>query len=317
MVSFAAPHTRSVTHDVTNQPPPLAPYDAAADRALIEGLRREGAGWAEDDLIRAGPPRRQRRGAGLGRRGQPQRARAAHPRPVRQPGRRGRLPPELPQADGCRGRRGRLPGRPGRDGRAGAHVARAAGSHVWGHTDAGHGCPVSMTYAVVPALRHQPDLAAQYEPLLTSRIYDPGLRVPTDQAGSARRHGHDREAGRLGRSHQHHRGDARPPSQACSRLRGHKWFTLRADVRRVPGAGAGARRTVVLPGPAHPARRHAQHLPHPAAQGQARQPLERLVRARSSTARWPGSSAPRAAASDHHRDGQLHAAGLRASARRP
>ena len=54
MVSFAAPNTRSVTHDVTNQPPPLAPYDAAADRALIEGLRREGAGWAEDDLIRLG-----------------------------------------------------------------------------------------------------------------------------------------------------------------------------------------------------------------------------------------------------------------------
>lgn len=42
------------THDVTNQPPPLAPYDAAQDTALLEGLRREGAGWAEEDVRRLG-----------------------------------------------------------------------------------------------------------------------------------------------------------------------------------------------------------------------------------------------------------------------
>ena len=35
----------------------------------------------------------------------------------------------------------------------GAHVVRAAGFYVWSQTDAGHGCPVSMTYAAVPALR--------------------------------------------------------------------------------------------------------------------------------------------------------------------
>ena len=39
------------------------------------------------------------------------------------------------------------------DARPGAHVARAAGSYTWGQVEAGHGCPVSMTYAVVPALR--------------------------------------------------------------------------------------------------------------------------------------------------------------------
>ncbi len=46
--------TGSATHDVTNQPPPHAPYDAAADPAMLEGLRREGAGWAEEDLRRLG-----------------------------------------------------------------------------------------------------------------------------------------------------------------------------------------------------------------------------------------------------------------------
>ncbi len=42
------------THDVTNQPPPTAPYDASEDAALLEGLRREGAGWAEEGLRRLG-----------------------------------------------------------------------------------------------------------------------------------------------------------------------------------------------------------------------------------------------------------------------
>lgn len=40
-----------------------------------------------------------------------------------------------------------------------------------------------MTYAVVPALRHNPELAAVYEPLLTSRVYDPELAVPTTKPG--------------------------------------------------------------------------------------------------------------------------------------
>src|SRR5882757_4628490 len=42
------------THDVTNQAPPLAPYDASEDTALLEGLRREGADWAEKDVRRLG-----------------------------------------------------------------------------------------------------------------------------------------------------------------------------------------------------------------------------------------------------------------------
>src|SRR5215475_3528735 len=60
-------------------------------------------------------------------------------------------------------------GTPWRDG---GHLARAAKFYVWAQVEAGHGCPVSMTYAVVPALRHAPELAAQYEPLLASTSYD-------------------------------------------------------------------------------------------------------------------------------------------------
>ena len=41
------------------------------------------------------------------------------------------------------------------DGAAHAHVRRAAGFMAWSHTEPGHGCPISMTYAAVPALREQ------------------------------------------------------------------------------------------------------------------------------------------------------------------
>ena len=61
------------------------------------------------------------------------------------------------------------------DPRAGAHVARAAGFYLWNQAEAGHGCPISMTYAAVPALRHAPKLAALLEPKLAAREYDPVL----------------------------------------------------------------------------------------------------------------------------------------------
>ena len=47
---------RFTTHEVTNQPPPLAPYDAwATDLPLREGLQREGGGWAKNDVAAFGP----------------------------------------------------------------------------------------------------------------------------------------------------------------------------------------------------------------------------------------------------------------------
>src|SRR5918999_266577 len=57
----------------------------------------------------------------------------------------------------------------------GADVARAAGFVVWSQGEAGHGCPVSMTYSIVPALRAAapPDLADEWVPRLTARAYDP------------------------------------------------------------------------------------------------------------------------------------------------
>ncbi len=94
---------------------------------------------------------------------------------------------------------------PWADDRPGSHVVRAAKMSAW-NCEAGHVCPISMTYAVVPALRFNPELAAVYEPLLTSREYDPELKLADDETRHYRGHVDDRETGRLRRARRHHPG---------------------------------------------------------------------------------------------------------------
>jgi len=76
-----------------------------------------------------------------------------------------------------------LHGTPWQDSGPNNHLLRALKFYVWGQVEAGHGCPISMTYAIVPALRHAPELAAEFEPLLESTTYDFGLRPPLGKAG--------------------------------------------------------------------------------------------------------------------------------------
>ncbi len=64
------------------------------------------------------------------------------------------------------------------------HLKRAVGMYLISQNEAGHGCPISMTYAAVPSLRHNPALAAVYEPLLQAHSYAPEL-VPAARKGSA------------------------------------------------------------------------------------------------------------------------------------
>lgn len=66
---------------------------------------------------------------------------------------------------------------------ANAHLARAAGFVTWYQSEAGHGCPISMTYASVAALNVDPAVAADWVPGLTSSTYDFGLRAPQTKAG--------------------------------------------------------------------------------------------------------------------------------------
>ena len=65
-----------------------------------------------------------------------------------------------------------------------AHTARAALYMTAMQAEAGFCCPITMTFAVVPALRAQPELAAEWEPLVTATNYDPRL-IPAAEKGAA------------------------------------------------------------------------------------------------------------------------------------
>ncbi|MEX2290590.1 MAG: acyl-CoA dehydrogenase family protein [Mycobacteriales bacterium] len=221
MTTIGAPST-AATHEVTNQPPPLTGHDVAADPVLLAGLDREGSGWYLDDLHRlgrlAGSEQAQRWGDQANR----------HEPELRTHDRYGHRVDEvdfhpawhaLMDVAVSEG----LAGAPWADPQPGAHVARAAGFFTWSQVEAGHGCPVSMTYAVVPALRTTPELAAVYEPLLTSRTYDPGLRVPTGKAGLLAGMGMTEKQG--GSDVRANTTVATPQADGSWTLRGHKWFT--------------------------------------------------------------------------------------------
>jgi putative acyl-CoA dehydrogenase len=170
------------THEVFNQPPPLTGYDVADDPAMLSALRREGAGWAEDAVRELG------RLAGSARVQEQGRQANENPPKLRTHDRFGHRVDEVEfhpawhELMTVAVRHG-LHAAPWRDTRPGAHVARAAGFYVWGTAEAGHCCPVSMTYAVVPALRHAPALAGRFEPLLAAPEYDFGLRPPEAKRG--------------------------------------------------------------------------------------------------------------------------------------
>ncbi len=223
MTTFeTAPATSSGTHEVTNQPPPLVGHDVGQDVVLLAGLEREGAGWHEGDLHRLG------RLAGSAQAQQWGEQANRHEPELRTHDRYGHridevdFHPSWHQLLDVAVSEG-LAGAAWSDARPGAHVARAAGFYVWGQVEAGHGCPVSMTYAVVPALRTTPSLAAVYEPLLTSRAYDPGLRVPTTKQGLLAGMGMTEKQG--GSDVRANTTTATPAGDGTWLLRGHKWFT--------------------------------------------------------------------------------------------
>ena len=247
------------THEVTNQVPPLVGHDAADDPALLEALVREGAGWAEGDLHEVGHL------AGSAQAQEWGRLAEAHPPVLRTHDRYGHRIDEVDYDPAyhhlmATAVRLGLHGAPWADPRPGAHVARAARSFVWGQTDAGHGCPISMTYAVVPALRAEPSLAAAYEPLLTSSSYDPSAAPPLTKPGliagmsmTEKQGGSDVRA-----------GTTRAAAQADGSwlLTGHKWFTSApaSDLFLVLAQAPGGLTCFLLPRVLPDGNRNRMHL---------------------------------------------------------
>ena len=214
------------THDVTNQPPALEDYDAfAADAVLREAVAAHGAAWAVPSLHEIG-------------------RRAGSSEAIRWGFEANANPPKLKPFDRFGHRIDEVDFHPSyhrlmatatefglhasawRDPQPGAHVARAAGFFLWSQAEAGHGCPISMTHAVVPALRAQPDLAARWEPLVFSNAYVAELQ-PAPRKGSAifgmamteKQGGSDVRANT---TRAVPAGTGGPGSEYA--LRGHKWF---------------------------------------------------------------------------------------------
>ena len=214
----AGPH---VTHEVLNQVPPLAGHDVADDAALLAAVDREGASWAGPELHELG------RLAGDPASQQLARLANEHPPVLHSHDARGNrideveFHPAWHDLMATAVRHG-LHATPWTDPAPGSHVARAAKFYVWTQAEGGHGCPVSMTYAAVPALRHQPDLAARFEPLLAARAYDPGLRVPDGKAGLLAGMAMTEKQG--GSDVRANTTRAEPAGHGCYQLTGHKWF---------------------------------------------------------------------------------------------
>ncbi|MFI1568531.1 acyl-CoA dehydrogenase family protein [Streptomyces sp. NPDC020490] len=212
------------THTVTNQPPPLSGYDVfTADRALTAAVERHLDPALLDEA----------RGelAALGR--------SAGSAQVQEWGvQANENPPRLRTHDRYGHRVDevdfhpawhRLLGKGVGAGltaawvRPGGHVRRAAAFLVWTQLEAGNLCPLSMTHAAVPALRAEPALAAEWEPRLTSMIYDRELRPARLKAGALFGMGMTEKQG--GSDVRANTTAARPLAEAGTyELTGHKWF---------------------------------------------------------------------------------------------
>jgi putative acyl-CoA dehydrogenase len=175
--------TPAMTHEVLNQVPPLEDRNLFEDHAALqEGLEREGGGWARERL----------RAAGAFWGAEPMRwgiEANEHPPVLHTHDRFGHRRDEVEfhpawHALMRAGVQQELHALPWRTDRPGAHVARAATYVCSGQAEAGFGCPITMTFAAVPALRMQPDLAAEWVPRLTATTYDPGLKPAGEKAGA-------------------------------------------------------------------------------------------------------------------------------------
>src|SRR5438874_348174 len=172
------------THTVFNQPPPLEGVDVFSSNVpLVEGVEREGAGWVRE------------RAAELGRLvgGEPQQSwgrLANENKPVlRTHDRYGHRIDEVEFHPAWHklmkmGVEHELHSLPWTSTRPCAHAARAGLYMTAMQAEAGFCCPITMTFAVVPALRAQPELAAEWERLVTDTSYDPRL-IPANEKGCA------------------------------------------------------------------------------------------------------------------------------------
>jgi putative acyl-CoA dehydrogenase len=200
--------------EVLNQAPPLQPISLLdSDLALSEALVREGGQWGVPAAREAGIV-----AGGVEAREHGRRAERNEPRLLTHD----RYGHRIDQVELDPGWHWLLGGAvqraihslPWREPRPGAHVVRAAMFTLWSNANAGVMCPVSMTYAAVPALRDgAPELAAEWEPRLTATDYEHGALA--GMAMTERQGGSDVRANIT---------RAQPAGEGVYEIHGHKWF---------------------------------------------------------------------------------------------
>ncbi|HEV7769672.1 MAG TPA: isovaleryl-CoA dehydrogenase [Solirubrobacterales bacterium] len=214
------------THEVVNQPPPLVDYNVfEADTVLVEAARREGAEWAEERISAVGALAGSERIQALGATAN------ENPPKLRTHDRFGHRVDEVEFHPAWHELLGHAVGHelhalPWKEPQPGAHVARAAAFVCMSHAEAGVGCPISMTYSVIPALRTQPERAAEWEPRLLSAEYDPRNAPAAEKTGALAGMGMTEKQG--GSDVRANTTVARPVNGggpgAEYELTGHKWF---------------------------------------------------------------------------------------------
>ncbi|MES2759601.1 MAG: isovaleryl-CoA dehydrogenase [Pseudomonadota bacterium] len=222
------------THEVFNQAPPFGDVNLfACDPALQEALEREGGGWDAAALRSLGAALGQAATLDLGRQAN------ANPPQLVTFDRTGRRVDEvefhpswhrlmaLMIAEGVHAT-------PWDSGRRGAQVARAARFLLFGQVENGAQCPVTMTYASVPALRHAGAIAERWLPKILSRQYDPRSLPINEKRGALIGMGMTEKQGGTDVRANTTRAELFDPAEArrrfgdegagAWRIVGHKWF---------------------------------------------------------------------------------------------
>jgi putative acyl-CoA dehydrogenase len=211
-----------MTHDVLNQVPPLVGFDGMDYPLFQEALTRIGATDSVEALHQIGRAAGSVEAFALGDRAE------AHRPVLHTHDRFGyrvdqvAYDPSYHELMSTATRFG-LHATPWLSDEPNAHLVRAIGYSLWGAVDAGHQCPITMTYAAVPALREDADLAIRYVDKLGARGYDPSFRAPEEKqfltAGMSmteKQGGSDVRANTT---------TATPQPDGTYVLNGHKWFT--------------------------------------------------------------------------------------------
>lgn len=221
----AVPASGHATHEVFNQVPPLLDYNLfTQDATLVEGVQREGILWAIDHLTTFGRV-------------------AGSAEAIQWGFDANTVTPVLHTHDRTGQRIDEVIFHPAwhhlmrasitagahslswRDERPGSHIARAAIFYLSSQMEGGHCCPISMTHAVISVLRTQPHLAATWKPLLTSPMYDPGLRTPQEKQGLLCGMGMtEKQSGSDVRANTTWAVPSPADGENVYRITGHKWF---------------------------------------------------------------------------------------------